>query len=159
MPTAKQGVPTTVLVANAMALATLVPISLHQLGFIDHLPDPPSTLFDSDRITGSKAAHPFGIPDGVLGLGSFGVTLALALTARRSPAARKLLAAKVLFDTAYAGVNAVRQVVSFGKLCSWCTGTALCTFLSAAAAAPLVRGELHSLSTRQELGEEATWPR
>jgi uncharacterized membrane protein len=115
------------LLATVGALATLVPVAAHQLGLIGHLPDPPGGVFDSDGITGSKAAHPLGVPDGLLGLGSYTVTLTLALLARDSPAARKALRWKLRTDGAAAGFNVVRQVVSFGKICSWCTGTALCT--------------------------------
>jgi uncharacterized membrane protein len=115
------------LVATVGALTSLVPVAAHQLGLIAHLPDPPGGAFDSDRITGSRAAHPLGVPDAVLGLGSYGVTLALVLLARDSAAARKALRWKLTADGAAAGFNVVRQVVSFGKICSWCTATALCT--------------------------------
>ena len=111
--------------ANCVALATLVPVALYQLGAISHLPDPPASVFDSERITTSKAAHPFGIPDALLGLASFGTTLSLAVLSRRSTTARKLLGAKLMLDVSAAAFNAGRQAVSFGKLCSWCTGTAL----------------------------------
>lgn len=109
------------------ALATLVPVALHQLGALPHLPDPPGRIFDSDKITSSKAAHPFGVPDSMLGLGSFGMTLGLILFARRSGRARKLLGAKLAVDASVAGFNMVRQVASFRQLCSWCTATALAT--------------------------------
>lgn len=134
---------------NAATLATLVPVVLHQLSVLGHLPDPPSALFDSDRITESDAAHPMGIPDGLLGLGSFSLTLALALAARSYPAARKLLAAKVVADTAAGGFNAIRQVVSLRKLCSWCTGTALGAFAAAAVSAPLIREEWRDLRNKR----------
>jgi uncharacterized membrane protein len=115
------------IVCCAAALGTLVPVALHQLGAIEHLPDPPGRLFDSDRITESNMAHPFGVPDALLGLGSYGATLALILVARRCSLARTLLAGKLLLDGAAAGANAVRQVTRFGRLCSWCTGTVLAT--------------------------------
>jgi uncharacterized membrane protein len=111
--------------ACCAALATLVPVALYQTGVLPRLPDPPSGVFASERITTSQAAHPFGIPDGILGLASFGTTLALTLLARRNPIAKKLLGAKLTLDASAAVFNASRQVVSFGKLCSWCTGTAL----------------------------------
>ncbi len=113
--------------AAAAALATLVPVALYQLHATEKLPDPPGSWFDSPRITMSKTAHPLGIPDSLLGLGSYAATLALLLAARRSPLARKLLQAKLIADAGAAGFNVVRQVVSFRKLCSWCTGTALAT--------------------------------
>jgi uncharacterized membrane protein len=115
------------LAANATAILTLLPVAAHQLGCLPHLPDPPGELFDSDRITMSKAAHPLGIPDSLPGLGSYGLTLALAILARRQHGARKLLAMKLVADGGLASFNVVRQVVSFRKLCSWCTATAVCT--------------------------------
>lgn len=108
-----------------LALATLAPVALYQTGILPRLPDPPLRLFDSKRITTSDAAHPLGIPDGLLGLASFGSTLALALLARRHQTAKQLLGAKLTLDASAAAFSAGRQVVSFGKLCSWCTGTAL----------------------------------
>jgi uncharacterized membrane protein len=108
-----------------VALATLVPVALYQTGILPRLPDPPLHVFDSERITMSVAARPLGIPDGWLGLASFGTTLALALLARRHQTAKQLLGAKLTLDASAAAFNAGRQVVSFGKLCSWCTGTAL----------------------------------
>ncbi len=113
--------------ACGVALATLVPVLLHQLAVVEHLPDPPGRLFASDEITESKAAHPMGVPDALLGLASYGVTMALLVAAREHPRVRPLLAAKLAGDAGMAGFNVVRQVVTFGKICSWCTGTAAAT--------------------------------
>ncbi len=111
--------------ACCSALATLVPVALYQTGVISRLPDPPMSVFESERITMSKAAHPLGIPDALLGLISFSATLTLAILARRSRTARSLLGAKLALDASAAVFNAGRQVFSFGGLCSWCTGTAI----------------------------------
>ena len=116
-----------VLAASAVAVATLVPVALHQLGFLKHLPDPPGGVFDSDRITESAMAHPFGIPDALPGIANFAVTFGLACAAPRSGLARKALGGKLLLDGGAAGFNGVRQVVRFGKVCSWCMGTAVAT--------------------------------
>ena len=113
------------LAACCTALATLVPVALYQTGMIKRLPDPPFRVFNSERITKSKAAHPLGIPDSLLGLASFGTTLALILLARRHPTAKRFLGAKLTLDVSAAALNASRQVFSFGELCSWCTATAL----------------------------------
>ena len=109
----------------ATTIATLIPVALFQTGVLDSLPDPPSRVFDSNWITQSKTAHPFGIPDALLGLASFGTTLTLILLAKKSSTARELLGAKLAIDASAAAFNATRQIVRFGKLCSWCTGTAL----------------------------------
>jgi uncharacterized membrane protein len=122
-----QGKTSVMIVGCCVAIACLVPVAMYQTGAIQQLPDPPSEIFDSNAITSSKEAHPFGIPDALLGLASFGTTVALVLASRRSVAARRLLAAKLVVDATVAAFNATRQVVSFGKLCSWCTGTALAT--------------------------------
>jgi uncharacterized membrane protein len=128
------------IVACGVALGTLVPVLLHQLGVLGHLPDPPGAVFDSDRITESHPAHPLGVPDAALGLVSYGVTLALLLAARSHPKARPLLALKLAADGGLAGFNVVRQVVQFGQICSWCTGTALATAVMVYAERELRRG-------------------
>jgi len=130
------------LAAGYAALATLIPVAAHQLGVLDHLPDPPLSIFASDQITQSKTAHPLGIPDSLVGLGSYAATLGLVGLARTQPMARKLLALKLLGDGSIAGFNVVRQVVSFRKLCSWCTATALCTAVMLIAGRRLIAEEL-----------------
>ena len=118
---------TAALAVTGVALLTLVPVAAHQLGILDHLPDPPSAMFASDAITESKTAHPLGIPDSLLGLASYATTFALLLAARHIRLTHPLLKAKLAADASAAGFNAVRQVVKFRRLCSWCTGTALAT--------------------------------
>jgi uncharacterized membrane protein len=131
----------TLVAACSAALLTLLPVAAYQLGVLRHLPDPPGTIFASDRITKSRAAHPLGILDSLLGLASYGVTLALALNVNKAPQMRKALALKLLMDGSLAGFNVARQLVSFRRLCSWCTGTALCT-------AAMLLSERASMSAR-----------
>ncbi len=126
--------------ASCAALVTLVPVALYQLNVISELPDPPLRAFDSKRITKSKTAHPLGIPDALLGLASFGITLTLALLARRSRTAKKLLGAKLGLYVSVVAFNAVRQVAEFGKLCSWCTTTVLSAGVMAYAGRGSIRG-------------------
>ncbi|MGI4828783.1 MAG: vitamin K epoxide reductase family protein [Janthinobacterium lividum] len=118
---------TIALVGCGTALATLVAVALFQSELIDSLPDPPGEIFDSERITLSKMAHPAGVPDSYLGLASYGTTFTLLLLAEEYPWAERVLGFKLMADAGAAGFNAVRQVVRFQKLCSWCTGTALAT--------------------------------
>lgn len=126
--------------ANAAALATLVPVALHQLGVVRHLPDPPASVFDSDGIADSAVAHPLGIPDALLGIASYGMTLLLVRGAATCGAARKLLGVKLLMDGGVATFNATRQVVRFGKLCSWCMGTVAATAVMVYAGRQLIAG-------------------
>lgn len=111
--------------ACCVAVSALVPVAMYQLGITAELPDPPLSVFDSERITMSKTAHPLGIPDAVLGIASFSTTLTLAILAKRNRTAARLLGIKLGLDASAATFNAVRQVVEFRKLCSWCTATAL----------------------------------
>ena len=113
--------------ATSAALLTLIPVAAHQFGLLAHLPDPSGSIFASDKITDSKAAHPLGIPDSTLGLLSYGATLGLALAAPLDKNLGRLLGLKLLVDGSAAGFNVTRQLISFRKLCSWCTGTAVCT--------------------------------
>jgi len=127
--------------ATSTAILTLLPIAAHQLGLLKHLPDPPLWIFNSDKITDSDSAHPLGIPDSLLGLGSYGITLALLLLAQKDRRANKVLALKLVMDGSVAGFNVVKQVGSFRRLCSWCTATALCTAAMLYAGRDLIRGE------------------
>jgi uncharacterized membrane protein len=113
--------------AAGAALATLMPVAAHQLRLCDHLPDPPGGLFASDTIVDSTAAHPLGLPDGLLGVGSYTVTLVLLLAARRFCVAQPLLRIKLSADASAATINVVRQIVTFRRLCSWCMATAAAT--------------------------------
>ena len=113
--------------ACGAAMGTLAPVLLHQVGVLGHLPDPPGRVFDSDTVTESEMAHPMGVPDAVLGLLSYGVTMGLIVAGRRGGLARRLLGWKLAGDGAMAAVNVVRQVVVLGKVCAWCTGTAVAT--------------------------------
>jgi uncharacterized membrane protein len=113
--------------ATVGAILSLLPVAAHQIGMIKHLPDPPGDIFDSDGITTSRMANPFGVPDALLGLASYGVTLGLLVATRDTAYAKPLLRAKLNVDAAAAATNVVRQVVTFRRICSWCTATALCT--------------------------------
>lgn len=65
-------------------------IALYQLGLIKHLPDPPAPGVDSEAVVGSDEAYArLDVPDAVLGLASYAVTLGLATAggADRVPAA------------------------------------------------------------------------
>jgi hypothetical protein len=96
-------------------------IVLRQIRVVKHLPDPPGGVWDSDAIVMSNAAHPFGVPDGLLGLGSY------ALTAGLIASGSELARVKLVADVGAASCNAVRQVLEFRRLCSWCLLVAGCT--------------------------------
>lgn len=114
----------TMIAACSIAIAALVPVALFQCGVVEHLADPPGWFFDSESITASQDAHPFGIPDSLLGLASYGTTLVLAIRAPRSCVIRSALGAKLLLDAGMATVNTGKQFFRFKRACSWCMITA-----------------------------------
>ena len=64
--------------------------------------------------------------------------------------ATKILGVKLGMDASVAAFNAVRQVAEFGKLCSWCTATAL----SAGVMAYAGRGSIREVAAEGTLVAE-----
>lgn len=111
-----------------VAIGSLVPVVMLQLGKIDDLPDFPARIFNTKKIVLSKSAFPLGIPDGMLGIGSYAVTLLLLTTAKPSrPLLQAALRGKLMVDGAMAARNTRKQITNFGRICTWCMGTAVAT--------------------------------
>ena len=130
---ARRGIDTALAMTTAIAIASLIPVALRQFRVIDHLPDPDSDTFNSDRIVTSKMSKPFGVHDSVLGMGSYGATLALVLLAPKSDLASALVGPKLAIDAANATFNTVRQITRFERVCSWCLLTVAATAAMAVA--------------------------
>lgn len=77
-------------------------IGMRQYGVIRHLPDLPVRGFDSNAVTTSRAAYPFGIPDSALALVGLGGIIALA-TAKGSEATGR----SAWFDVALGAATAI----------------------------------------------------
>ena len=111
---------------SLLAAGSMGVVASYQLGLIRRLPDPPLPGFDSARVAGSAEAYStLGMPDAVLGLGSYAATLGLAALGGgdRSPVRPWLplaLAAKVALDATLAGRKALGQWPRHRALCSWC---------------------------------------
>lgn len=118
-------------------------IAAYQLGLIRHLPDPPLPYFDADKVDAAPQAYRYGsLPEAVIGLGSYVVTLALAAAggssrARRHPWLPLALTAKTGVDAANAAKLSVDQWTNHRAFCGWCLLAAGATF----AALPLTFGE------------------
>ncbi len=67
-----------------VALADSIPVTLRQLGVIGRLPDVPWRGFDANKVTTSREAYPFGIPDGGPACALFATELALVAARRRA---------------------------------------------------------------------------
>jgi uncharacterized membrane protein len=136
---------------SLLAMAGLSAISLYQLGIVKSLPEVPLRIFDSERVVSSKAAYAhFNIPDGVLGMGSFAATLALASIggpgrARSHPALSLAFAGKVAVDVIEAATHSVRQWADFKSLCSWCLVPAVSSFIAGALVIPEARDAMRQI--------------
>src|SRR6476660_9597618 len=108
------------------AIGSMGLISLYQLGLIKHLPEPPLPHFDADKVDAAPEAYALlNTPDGVIGLGSYAVTLALAAIgsedrAKDQPWLALALGAKVGFDTSQAVRLTVNQWTKQKAFCFWC---------------------------------------
>lgn len=109
-------------------MATLAPVALVQLHILKDLPDPPGRFFNSKRVVTSKGAYHLGIPDGMLGMASYGITLALLLAATpERRLVRRLLRGKLAWDATMAIRHVRQQVTQHKRICSWCMGVAVAT--------------------------------
>jgi Vitamin K epoxide reductase family len=111
-------------------------ISLYQMGIIQHLPQPPLPMLDSDKVDASAEAYSrFSTPDGILGLGNYVMTAGLAAMggkdrAEEQPWIPVALAGKVVFDTSQAVRLFFDQKNKYKSFCFWCllaAGTTMAT--------------------------------
>jgi len=142
------------IVALSLAnVASLGLIALYQVGIIAHVPEPTLPRFDADKVNGSADAYAIlEMPDAILGLGSYAVTMALAAMgpadrAQSRPWVPLALAAKVLFDTAQAGRLAVNELTKQQAFCLWCLLTAGATLATVPLAVPEARAALRALTS------------
>lgn len=108
----------------ALLAAEFGVIGMRQYGMIRHLPDPPIRGFDSDAVTTSRAAYPFGVPDASFAIIGAGLVIALA-TARGSQRSGRTAWLDLALGAAIAGssVGAVfyaAQMVRQKRACVYC---------------------------------------
>lgn len=97
--------------------ASMIPVSLLQLGVVKRLPDLPLPGFNSQKVNLSPEAFPAGIPDGPLALAAFAANLPLLGLSRHSRSALISLRAKASVD----GLIAARYVYLMpAKEKAWC---------------------------------------
>lgn len=117
----------------ALAAAGLVDfslISLLQMGYFKTLPDIPGKLFDSKKVNTSQDAVIFGIPDGVISLGAYSLTMLLAVAGMRFKKKSRLmdmaLGGVVLGQAIGAAQYLYKMAFVQKKVCIYCvTGAAI----------------------------------
>lgn len=131
-------------------------VSLYQTGVIKHLPDPPTDLFDADRVDASDYAYKrFNSPDGPLMLINYGLTAWIASAggenrAQTNPLLSLAMGGKLLFDAILAAQLAREEWNENEAFCEYCQLATLCSFASLAIAAPEVMS-----ATRTILGQNS----
>jgi uncharacterized membrane protein len=117
-------------------------VTLYQTGIVKHLPDPPISIFDSDRVDASNYAYKrLDSPDAPMMLISYGVTALLASMGGKNRAEEKswvplALFAKTVFDSALALKLAQEEWAENKALCAYCQAATLASLASVALAAP-----------------------
>lgn len=140
----------TIISVSLVGIASMGATSLLQTGVIRHLPDPPLPGFDSDKVNLSRAAFPFGIPDGTLALLTFALNLPLAAfggadRARTVPWVPLVAGAKAVVDAVVAAWYFVQMPTREKAWCGYCITAALANFVVAALAVPEARKALASI--------------
>lgn len=122
--------------------AVLGGIALFQVGILKHLPDPPLSHFHADAVHSSPQAYAiFGIPDGLLGMGSYAATAWLAAAGPKDLWKRPrwlpvAMGCKTVLDAAVAGKLTVDEAVKFRKFSAWSLIVAAATIAALALAIP-----------------------
>jgi len=116
--------------------AALAVVAAYQMGLIKRVPEPRLSFLDADRVDASGEAYEsLRMPDAVLGLVSYSITLALVTSGGRDrgktqPWLPVAAALKVAFDAASGVMLTVEQISKHRALCSWCLGAAAASWIS-----------------------------
>ncbi|GHA78545.1 vitamin K epoxide reductase family protein [Pontibacter akesuensis] len=122
----------------ALGLLDFSLISLFQLGYIRKLPDIPGKYFDTEKVNSSEDAVILGIPDGVISLGAYTATMALATASSRFTKQSRVLdvalGGVLLAQAAGAAQYLVNMTFVQKRACIYCLAGAAINF---AALSPL----------------------
>lgn len=120
-------------------------VALYQTGIVRHLPDPPISLFDSDKVDASDYAYKrLQTPDALLMVVTYGLTATLAGAGGERRAAEQpwlplLTAAKVLIDAGSAVQLGREEWKGNRKLCAYCQLATAASLASLVLALPEAR--------------------
>lgn len=136
-------------------------VSLYQTGIINKLPDPPISIFDSDKVDASDYAYKrMNSPDGPGMIASYAVTTMLAAAggkdrANQSPFLPIAMGAKILGDSVVALKLGQEEWQENKKLCAYCQVATLASLASIALAAPEVISAVRNLLSKKDQSQLA----
>ena len=117
-------------------------VGAYQMGMVRRLPDPPVGPFDASKVDASDYAYRrMDTPDGLLMLGTYAVTAALAgaggeRRAEEAPHLPLLMAGKAAYDVATAAELAREEWGGNRALCAYCQAATVASLAAAALALP-----------------------
>ncbi|MFD3003920.1 vitamin K epoxide reductase family protein [Pontibacter toksunensis] len=127
----------------AVGLADFSLISLLQMGYFKKLPDFPGKVFNTVKVNTSKDAVMMGIPDGVISLGGYALTMLLAVAGSRFKKQSRFLdmalGAVVLGQAAGAAQYLYKMAFVQKRICVYCVAGAAINFASLRPAYNLIR--------------------
>lgn len=132
-----------VIALSALGLVDFSIISLYQTGIINHMPDIPHPLFDSDKVNASEDAYRMGAPDGPISAAVYGLIMTLAAAGGnkdtgRTPVFDVALGAAVAGNAAGALFYLYKMIFVQKKVCLYCVTGAAINIASAVIIAPTV---------------------
>lgn len=139
-----------VVALSALGLLDFSIISLYQSGVIQHLPDLPGELFDSDYVNASDEAYQFGAPDAPISAVIYGLNMVLATAGGteqtgRPPVFDVLLGASLVANAGGAASYLYNMITKQKKVCLYCVAGAAINFASLAVAWPTMRSGFNQL--------------
>ena len=130
-------------------------VSLYQTGIIQHLPDPPLSFFNSDKVDASDYAYRrFRTPDALMMVSNYGVTAWLAGAggkdrARETPMLPIAMGLKTVIDSLTALELAREEWNENKAFCAYCQVATLCSLLSVALSMPEMGSAIQTLRGRR----------
>lgn len=126
-------------------------VTLYQTGIIQHLPDPPLSIFDSDKVDASNYAYKrANSPDAPAMLVSYGLTAWLAAAGGKNRAAQNpwlpiAMGAKTVIDALTALELGREEWQENKKLCAYCQAATVASIVSVGLAVPEVLRAIRGL--------------
>lgn len=138
---------------SLLGIGAMAAVSLLQTGIIEHLPDPPLSSFDSDKVNSSDTAYALGTPDGTLSLASLAANIPIAAfggenRAEVQPLIPILAAGKSIVEAVMAGWYFYQMPTKEKAWCGYCIVGAFANFGIAALTIPEAREAFEAISEK-----------
>jgi uncharacterized membrane protein len=142
-----------IILASLLGIGAMSAVTLLQMGVVKHLPDPPLSGFDSDRVNTSRMAYMLGVPDGAVSLA--GLSLNILLSAIGGPDRTPKMPWLPIIAGAQSGIVGLATIIYFLDMplkqkawCPYCITGALANWAIMSLAAPEAIAALRVVQNR-----------